>query len=144
MWCLMLLPILARGSALDSAVLQDTKLSPIQKVVKLVTEMKAQTIKEGEEDLAAYDKYKCWCETTTSEKSAAVDAATQKIQELTSFVEEAAAKEGELKTEISGLEEDIASDTDALATATKTREEQNSDFEKEAADFKETIGLLNE
>jgi len=141
---LILLPLLAGAFTLDSAVLQDVKLSPIQKVVKLVTEMKAQTVQEGEDDLAAYDKYKCWCETTTSEKSAAVAAATQKIQELTSFVEEAAAKEGELKTEIAGLEDDIVADKDSLASATSMRNEQNAEFTTEEADMKETITLLTE
>merc|ERR1740117_2318887 len=118
--------------------------SPIQKVVKLITEMKAQTVKEGEQDLAAYDKYTCWCETTTSQKSAAIEAAETKIQELSSFIEGAAAKEGELKIEISGLEDDLVSDKDALATATAMRNEQNDAFEVEEADMKETLGLLGE
>merc|ERR1719238_924115 len=105
--CLVLLPLLVGGA------LHTESETPIQKVVRLVTEMKAQTIKEGEEDLQAYDKYKCWCETTIAEKNAAIDAANAKLGELGSFLEEAAAKEGELKTEIAGLEEDIAADTDA-------------------------------
>merc|ERR1740138_1069948 len=112
--CLVVLPLLAAGAgSVQPSGALDTSLSPIQKVVKLVTEMKAQTIKEGEEDLEAYDKYKCWCETTEGEKTAAVEAASQKIEELSSFVKEAAAKEGELKTEIAGLEEDIAADKEA-------------------------------
>jgi len=113
-------------------------------VVKLVTEMKAQTVKEGEEDLAAYDKYKCWCETTIAEKDAAIEAAETKLEELGSFVKEAAAKEGELKTEIAGLEEDIAADTEALSTATALRNEENGKFQTEEADMKETLGLLSE
>jgi len=63
---------------------------------------------------------------------------------LTSFVEEAAAKEGELKTEIAGLEDDMVSDKDALASATSMRNEQNEEFAAEEADMKETIGLLGE
>merc|ERR1719191_667360 len=143
---LILLPLFASGSVLDkpSGALTGTDLSPIQKVVTLIKEMKAQTIKEGEEDLAAYDKYKCWCETTTADKTAAIEAAQTKIQELTSFVEEAAAKEGELKTEIAGLEEDIAADTEALSSATAMRKEQKGEFEAEEADMKETLGLLSE
>jgi hypothetical protein len=106
--------------------------------------MKAQTEKEGEEDLAGYDKYICWCETTEAEKTAAIKAAETKIQELESFVEEAAAKESELKTEIAGLEDDIAADTEALSTATAMRKEQNDDFLAEEADMKETLSLLSE
>jgi len=139
---LIVLPLLV--SAAPSGALTGTNLSPIQKVVTLVTEMKAQTIKEGEEDLEAYDKYKCWCETTEGEKTAAIEAATTKIQELSSFVEAAAAKEGELKTEIAGLESDIASDTEALASATSMRNKENEEFAVEAADMKETLTLLSE
>ena len=86
-----------------------------------MTEMKGQTSKEGEEDLAAFDKYKCWCETSEGEKTAAVKAAEAKLQELGAFVEEAAAKEGQLKTEIAGLADDIAADQDSLASATSMR-----------------------
>jgi len=116
----------------------------ITKVVTLLTEMKATTVKEGEDDLEAYDKYKCWCITTEKEKSDAIEAAETKLEELGSFVEEAAAKEGELKTEIAGLEEDIASDTDALKTATALRAKENEEFLAEEADVKETLGLLSE
>merc|ERR1719262_788690 len=86
----------------------------------------------------------CWCETTESEKTAAIKAAEAKIQELSSFIEEAAATEGQLKTEIGGLEDDIAADTEALSTATAQRKEQNSEFLAEEADMKETLGLLSE
>jgi len=118
--------------------------SPISKVVTLIKEMKDQCAKDGEEDAAAYDKYKCWCETTESEKSAAIAAAEQKLDELSGFLEEAAAKEGELKTEIAGLEEDIAKDNEALASATSMRAKENKDFQVEEADAKETLALLSE
>jgi len=140
--CLFAVPLLA--SAAPSGALTGTNLSPIQKVVTLVTEMKAQTIKEGEQDLMAYDKYKCWCETTVGEKTAAISAAEQKLSELNSFVEGAAAKEGELKTEIGALEDDIAADTEALKAATAMRAEENEKFSVEEADMKETLGLLGE
>merc|ERR1719484_226927 len=141
---LCLLACAALSRAKPSGALTGTDLSPIQKVVTLVSEMKAQTIKEGEEDLEAYDKYKCWCETTVAEKTAAIAAAEEKLGELASFLEEAAAKEGELKTEIAGLEDDLAADTEALASATKMREEQNAEFKAEEADMKETLSLLSE
>jgi len=42
------------------------------------------------------------------------------------------------------LEEDIAADTEALASATALRNEENDKFEAEEADMKETLGLLAE
>jgi len=140
MQCAHFLLALLCSSAASLAVVQqkpsasvDPNLSPIQKVVTLVSEMKAQTIKEGEEDLAAYDKYMCWCETTKAEKTAAIEAAEAKIADLESFVEEAAAKEGQLKTEIAGLTDDIAADQDALASATSMRAKENAEFKTEEA-----------
>merc|ERR1719399_2198036 len=90
------------------------KVSPVQKVVTLIEEMKAQVEKEGEEDLEAYDTYKCWCVTNEKEKKQAIKEGEEKIEELTSFIEEAAGKEAELKTDIATLAEEIAADKDAL------------------------------
>jgi hypothetical protein len=113
-------------------------------VVTLIEEMKATVEKEAKDDKTAYDKYACWCETNDKEKSAAIEEAEAQIASLSAFIEEAAAKEGELKTEISQLEQDIADDTTALKTATANREEEHQTFLAEEADFKETRGLLQE
>jgi len=118
--------------------------SPIQKVVGLIKDMKAQTEKEAEEDLAAYDRYMCWCTTVKKEKTAAVGEAQASIASLEAFVEEAAAKEGQLKTEIGALEEDIASDTDSLASASELRNKESAEFAAEEADMKETLDLLGQ
>merc|ERR1719443_2170562 len=118
--------------------------SPIQKVVALIKDMKAQTEKEAEEDLAAYDKYMCWCKTVKAEKTAAVEEAQANIASLEAFVEEAAAKEGQLKTEIATLGEDIESDQDSLASAMKLREKESAEFAAEEADMKETLDLLGQ
>merc|ERR1719163_371243 len=71
--------------------------------------------------MEAYDKYKCWCINTEKEKTAAIDAAKKHLDELNAFVEEAAGKQGELKTSIAGLTDDIAKDKEALASATSMR-----------------------
>jgi len=126
------------------ALQTDNGQTPIQKVVALIKDMKAQTEKEAEEDLAAYDKYMCWCETVKKEKTAAVEEAESSIASLESFVEEAAAKEGQLKTEIDQLGEDISSDTDSLASATELRKKEAAEFAAEEADQKETLDLLGQ
>lgn len=118
--------------------------SPIQKVVSLVKDMKAQTEKEAADDLTAFDKYMCWCGTVKKEKTAAVEEAQATIASLEAFVEEAAAKEGELKTEIGALGDDIASDTDSLASATALRGKEKEEFQAEEADTKETLDLLGQ
>merc|ERR1719336_1640026 len=92
----------------------------------------------------AYDKYMCWCETNKKEKTAAIAAAEQRIADLTTFLEEAAAEEAELKTEIGALESDIAADEDALKEATAVRAKELEAFQDAEADMKETLQLLGE
>jgi hypothetical protein len=135
--------VLSLLAAVSGSSLKDPS-SPINQVVKLITEMKAQTEQEAQEDMEAYDKYKCWCITTEKEKTDAVDAAKKKLDSLAAFLEEAAGKEGELKTEIAGLTKDIADDKDALASATSIREKENKEFLAEEADLKETLDLLSQ
>lgn len=104
--------------------------------------MKATVEKEAKDDLKAYDEYKCWCDTNGAEKKDAIEYAAEEIASLEAFLEEAAGKEGELKTEISGLEDDIAEDNSALANARSVRDKENEEFAAFEADSKESIGLL--
>lgn len=116
--------------------------SPIRKVTTLIQEMKAQVEKEGDEDKEVFDKYVCWCDTTKEEKEAAIANAEKTLDELAAFLESAAAKEGQLKTEIGALQEGIADDQESLATATAVREKEHEAFAGEEADMKESAGLL--
>lgn len=118
--------------------------SPIRKVVTLIEEMKANVEKEGKEDLKAYEEYKCWCDSNGAEKKEAIAYATEQIADLEAFLEEAAGKEGELKTEIEGLADDISEDNAALGTATSVREKEADEFAAMEADSKESIGLLTQ
>jgi len=118
--------------------------SPIRKVVTMIEEMKATVEKEGKEDLAAYDEYKCWCKSNGEEKKIAIEYATEQIGDLEAFIGEAKGTEGKLKTEISSLEGDIASDNSAIATATGVREKEAGEFALEETDLKSSIALITE
>lgn len=121
-----------------------TEMNPVRKVITLIEEMKAQVEKEAEDDLNAYEKYQCWCDTNKKEKADAIESAQKRIEELTAFLEAAKAKEGELKSQIEGLKRDIADDQEALQTATETREKTFETFLEQEADMKETRKLLQE
>jgi chromosome segregation ATPase len=136
--CLVPLLALAVGCAAQS------KASPIGKVVKLITEMKATAEKEQTSDKDAYDKYSCWSLTNEKEKKDAIAANTLSVQENEAFVEEAAGTSGQLAEEIKGLKSDIEEDEAALDSANEQREKENEAFQAEEADMKETIELLGQ
>merc|ERR1719456_1075578 len=136
---------LTTGSAFDVALDADLAApAQIRRVVTLLEDMKAQVEKEGKEDQEAYDKYACWCKTNDAEKTAAIENAEKMIDDLTSKIEELAALQAKLKTEIEKLEEDIAAANAALETAAAEREKEKAEFEAEAADMKAALSALKE
>eukprot|EP00812_Abedinium_dasypus_P004043 NODE_1501_length_1125_cov_294.612150.p1 GENE.NODE_1501_length_1125_cov_294.612150~~NODE_1501_length_1125_cov_294.612150.p1 ORF type:complete len:366 (-),score=141.45 NODE_1501_length_1125_cov_294.612150:26-1021(-) len=119
-------------------------MSPVQKVVTLLGEMKVQAEKDVDTDNIAYNKYACWCEANEKEKTADVAAAEHEIEGLAAFIESATAKMGELKTEIAQLLEDIEADQQALESASAERERESEAFKAEEADMVETADLLKQ
>merc|ERR1719353_2409778 len=73
-----------------------------------------------------YDKYACWCETTTARKADAIDDGKAVIG-----------------SEIAELEASIAEANEAMAKATKIREKENSDYQEEKAYMETTLTSLH-
>jgi len=120
------------------------EVNPIRKVVTLLEDMKAQVQKEAEEDTDATEKYGCWCTTNSKQKTEAVDVAIKKVAELEAFIEQAAGLTGQLKTEISSLEADIAAGQESLDKASKLKESETAAFESEEKDAKETVAAVSQ
>jgi len=135
--CLAVLALQLVGSSAEEE-------NPVTKVLTLLNEMKTQVEKEYKEDEAAHKKYTCWCGSNQGEKTEAVEAAQARISELETFIEEAASKEGELKTQIGELEQQIAEDQESLQVATKTKEEETETFKGQAKEMKDVIATLKD
>jgi alpha-galactosidase/6-phospho-beta-glucosidase family protein len=121
---------------------QDSKETPIQRVVRLLTEMKSQLEKEAEADAELYDQMVCWCETNEKEKTKAIADADAKDKDLTSEIEERSARFGVLATEIEATKKLIAEETQALAEATALREKEYGEFTEEEKDMIQAITNL--
>jgi hypothetical protein len=115
---------------------------PVQKVVKLLTEMKSNLEKEQKEDAELYEKMECWCKTNKDQKTKAVEEAEKKIADLEAAIEEYTARSSQLATEIKNLEADIKKNQKALAEATALREKELAEFQAEEKELMETIDSL--
>jgi len=122
----------------------DEDENPVTKVVKLLKEMKDTAEAEAKEDEEIYAKMSCWCETNDKEKTEAIKVAEGRIETLTSTIETGSARAGELKTMISGLQDEMAADVDARDQAAGIRQGEKEDFEAQDADLSESSGLLKE
>jgi len=125
--------IVAGASAL-SINDEDSKVNPVDKVVTVLEEMKAQLEKEAAGDDALMDKMICWCETNDKLKTKAIADNKVLIAQLEESVPEMAAKISTLQTEVKILTKNIASGKEELAEATSIREKESGEFSAEESD----------
>merc|ERR1719310_1361917 len=118
------------------------KESPIQRVVRLLTEMKTQLEAEASADEEAYDKMVCWCETNDKEKSKAIADADAHITDLVAEIEERSARDAELQTQIEHLGQQIADEKKALEEATGLREKEYAEFTTEEKEMIQAVTML--
>lgn len=116
--------------------------SPVQRVVKLLEEMKAEIEKEAAKDQELYDQMVCWCETSEKEKTKAVADADAKDKDLVSEIEERSAKHGVLSTNIDAAKVEIKDETAALAEAMEIREKDAGSFRTEEKEMIQAITNL--
>jgi len=143
--------VIGAAAKVDFSNLDNTnKRNAVQKVVGLLNEMKAQIEDEATADAEMYDKMACWCETNEKEKTAAIDAAQQRITDLNAAVPELAAKAAQLEVDIKQLGKDIKQKTGALGEATGIREKEHDEFltnEKDMvgsiASLKSAVGVMS-
>jgi len=105
------------------------KEKPIQKVIRLMTEMQTQLETEAKADEDMYEKLGCWCDTNEKEKTQANAVNGQKITDLTASIEEMTAKSASLKTDIDELTKQVETATSSLATSTSIREKEAAEFQ---------------
>merc|ERR1719375_2033214 len=117
--------------------------SPVEKVVELIEELKAKIEADGANEQKLYDKFACWCETTTARKADAIDDGKALIGKTTTDILTLKGAIAVLASEIAELEAEIAEANEAMAKATKIREKENSDYQQEKAYMETTLTSLH-
>jgi len=114
-------------------------VTPIEKVVTLLTKLSAQIAAEGKVEAADYDKYSCFCKEQADEKLYAIETSKSKIDVMK-------AKAGKLNTEIGALNQDITDlGTDIgtyekdIKTETDKRAADLADYQKKAKDLTDAV-----
>jgi len=118
--------------------------SPVEKVVELIQELKAKIEADGAIGQKTYDKFACWCETTTARKANNIDDGKATIASTTTEILTLKGAIAVLEHEISVLEERIAKNNAAMATLTKIREKENGDYQQEKGNMETAIGSLHQ
>merc|ERR1719313_1147859 len=113
--------------------------TPVQKVARLLTEMKDQLGADAKSDEELYEKMGCFCATNKKDKTDAVDMAEKNIVSLKGKIEELTAKSAELSSAITRLGGEIAKAEGALNQATSIREKENGEFSDSEKELMESL-----
>merc|ERR1719399_920858 len=89
-----------------------------------------------------YDKYACWCETTTARKAGDIHQGMADIKSLGSKILSLKGKVATLSSEISELSKGLKDSQQAQDEATGIRQKENGEYSSEKAEMEQTLGAL--
>jgi len=118
--------------------------SPVEKVVKLLTDIKTRIETDGEAEQQLYDKFACWCDNTSKRKAAAIIQANDDIramgQQILSLKGRIATRTAEIAHLVAKLKDNAAEQE----RATVLRSKDNKAYMEESAEIKESIAALEQ
>merc|ERR1719321_2665341 len=103
-------------------------MSPVTKVVKLIKELKAKIEADGKMEQQMYDKYACWCETTSTRKANDIHNGMATIKSQGTKILELKSKVTSLSNTIHKLSMDISANQAAQDEATAIRQKENAAY----------------
>jgi len=117
-------------------------VTPVEKVISLLEDLKTESETEGSDEAKTYDAFACFCKSTTTSKSKSVTDGQDNIEQLSASISEKTATKEEKIDEISTRkkkQEELA----ATLEATKVRlAKERAEYEATAADLSKAISSL--
>jgi len=130
--------MLAIASQLASA----NQVSPITKVLQLMSDMQSKIIGEGEAAHAVYAEFAEMCEERSKDLQFEIKTGKGEIADLKAVIDEETATAESLTTKVEELTASIATDEADLDAATKIRAKESADFLAEEKELSEVIDSL--
>merc|ERR1719424_218295 len=73
---------------LASALASNVEVSPVEKVITLLEDLKTESEDAGKKEASTYDAFACFCKDTTVDKSDAIKSEQDNIDEFAATLEE--------------------------------------------------------
>merc|ERR1719454_1615404 len=120
---------------LCGAAVSANEVSPVEKVITLLEDLKSETEEEGKAEASTYDTFACFCKDTTKEKSDAIKTEQDNIDEFAATLEEQTGISNAKAHETKELEELIGTLDKDMIDITARREKEQAKYEATAADL---------
>jgi len=125
-----------------SAVGEEAKVTPVQKVVELMQGMLAKGEEDKHQEQVQFAAYKQFCEDTAAEKTTLIAEAEEHIEVLKADIQKFTATAEKLTKEIAGHDEDISVWEGDKKAATSVRDMEHAEFNRLHKDYSESVDAL--
>jgi DNA repair exonuclease SbcCD ATPase subunit len=119
-----------------------SEVSPIEKVIEMISDLEAKVIKEGDDAQQIYDEFSEFCEDRSRQLGFEIKTGKAEVAELSATIEEETAASAALETKIEELSDSIKTDEADLKAATEQRDREAADFAAEEKELTEVISML--
>jgi chromosome segregation ATPase len=126
-----------------SAARVTVDVSPVEKVITLLGDLRTQVQTEGAAEAATYDEFACFCRDTTDEKVTSINTKDDEVEQHVADVTQLSATRDELSAQIAELNSDYDSLSADLAKATKLREAEHAEYAVNYADMAKAVDSLD-
>jgi len=120
-----------------------TSVSPVQKVIQLLDDLKGKVEADLERETKLMEEYTSWCDEEDNAKEDAITSSKRTIGDLMATIEDSKGQIATLGSTIEETTSKISSSEADLAEATALRKKENGDFaasEKELVDTVDSLG----
>jgi len=125
-----------------SAVAEVVSVSPVEKVITLLEDMKSECAKEGSAEAKTYDTFACFCKDTTVTKSTSVTEGQDNIESLSATISEKTATREEKATEIQTRKQKQEQLAKTLEDTKVRLSKERAEYEETAADLSKAVSSL--
>jgi len=116
--------------------------APVTKIVNLIEELKSKIVADGKAEQIMYDKYACWCETTSARKATNIHQAISDIKMLGEKILELKSAVTSFNNDIHHLSMEMSENQAAQDQATAIRTKENTAYMGEKTEMETTINAL--
>merc|ERR1719174_900313 len=114
-------------------------VTPVQKVITMVSDLRAKVIAEGRQEAEMYDEFACFCKSKTDEKTEAIGEAETSVSLLTTRITNLQATRDQLDIDIQDLNDQISGFENQVTSAKEMRAQETTTFEAGLADVTRAV-----
>jgi len=130
------------SSVAVAAFAQVTRVTPVEKVISLIENLKKEVEDEGKAEATTYDEFACFCKTTTASKATAITTGRDSIESGSATIGAKTSEREEKSTELKQRQGDQENLSKQLEEETARCQQAKQEYDLKSADLKKAISSL--